>query len=125
MHKTKYWFKVIHSSNIIVKCVFINTLNQCKKGVKNWAYKVKGIFDEFGFSEVWNCPELYDPKEFINIFKQRVIDVFKQKWFSDIVNNNVLNTLYRHIKDNFSIECYLDKIKCIKTTINPSQNICP
>jgi hypothetical protein len=35
--------------------------------------------------------------------------------FSDIVNNNVLNTLYRHIKDNFSLECYLDKIKCMKS----------
>jgi hypothetical protein len=60
---------------------------------------------------VLNCPELYNPKELVNIFKQRVIDVFKQKWFADIVKNNVLNTLYRHINDNFSLECYLDKIK--------------
>jgi hypothetical protein len=33
-HIIKYWFKVIHSSNIIVKCVYINTLNLCKKGIK-------------------------------------------------------------------------------------------
>jgi hypothetical protein len=35
---------------------------------------------------VRNRPELYNSKELVSIFKQRVIDIFKQKWFSGIVD---------------------------------------
>ena len=37
-------------------------------------------------------------------------DCFKQKWFSDMESNSVLNNLYINIKPTFGIASYLDKV---------------
>ena len=65
-------------------------------------------FNEFGFANIWN--NLYDIKisPFISEFKQRVIDAFIQKWYSELETNQVLNNLYKHIKTDFCLEHYLE-----------------
>ena len=35
-----------------------------------------------------------------------------QKWYSELETNQVLNTLYKHIKTNFGLEHYLETIVC-------------
>jgi len=47
---------------------------------------------------------------FLCIFKQSVRDAFIQSWQSDKESNQVLRTLYNHIKTDFSYEIYLDKV---------------
>lgn len=71
--------------------------------------------NEFGFTDLWYNPLRYDQNVFTCISKQRLIDCFKQKWFSDIDNSHVLNTLYKYIKPTFGMEYYLEKILCKKT----------
>jgi hypothetical protein len=113
VHIIKYWFKLLNTDNVILKCVYQNALEQCNHyGVKNWTYNVKCLLNEHGFSEVWNLPAQFEAKTFIPIFKQRIIDCFKQKWCADIAANNVLNTLYSHIKTSFGIENYLNILLC-------------
>ena len=50
------------------------------------------------------------PKHFVAVFKQRLKDCFIEKWRADIESNQVLNTLYKHIKTFFGIEFYLENI---------------
>ena len=60
-----------------------------------------------GFVNVWEVPISVNPKYFITIFKQRIIDNFIQQWSSDLRENKVL-TLYKDII--FECEHYLDAI---------------
>ena len=115
-HIIKYWFKLLKTDNIILKHIYQNAFEQCIiNNVKTWAYYVKYILNEFGFSEVWNFPYRFEVETFLPIFKQRIIDCFKQKWFADIAVNNVLNTLYVYVKTHSSLENYLN-ILCCKTS---------
>jgi len=49
-------------------------------------------------------------KPFLCIFKQSVRDAFIQSWQSDKESNQVLCSLYNHIKTDFSYEIYLDQV---------------
>lgn len=118
VHIIKYWFKLMNTDNIILKGIYQNALEQCNlNGTKNWAYLVKNLLNEYGFSDVWNCPQRFEVKTFIPIFKQRVVDCFKQKWFADIAVNNVLNTLYAYVKTSFGMENYLNLLSCKSSRI--------
>ena len=48
--------------------------------------------------------EIYIP---FDLIKQRLIDSYKQSWYSDINNLNRFETYYR-FKHNFNFEKYLD-----------------
>jgi hypothetical protein len=106
----KYWLHIVNSDNIILKYVYRFLLEKCNLGVNNWAKRVKSLLDQFGFSDVWINSHNTNPKAFICLFKQRVIDCFQQKWQRDVENNNVLNTLYVHLKPSFGEEPYLKKV---------------
>ena len=60
-----------------------------------------------GFAEVWNYPESVDPKMFIPIFKQRIIDCYIQKWTSNKGTRESLS-LYNNCKIHFDHELYLE-----------------
>ena len=62
-----------------------------------------------GFVYVWEVPLSVNPKNFITIFKQRLIDNVIQQWSSDLRENKVLS-LYKEIKPDLEYEHYLDLI---------------
>ena len=65
-------------------------------GGKNWAYQIKSILQQHGLEYIWNQQaEIVIP---LNIIKQRIIDMYCQKWYSDINNSNRLKSycLYKH-----------------------------
>ena len=43
------------------------------------------------------------------LFKNRLIDCFKQKWRAEVTDSSILY-YYKHIKTTFGYERYLDKI---------------
>jgi len=49
-------------------------------------------------------------KQFISLFKQRVTDCYLQKWFSDVNSYSVLDSLYKHVKQQFEIGFYMCNI---------------
>lgn len=102
----KFWCKVITSDNIIISKLYASMINETTEK-NNWAKNVKSLLDNYGFSYVWGNPSLVNPNTFHIVFKNRIIDVFKQTWFQAISTSSVLRT-YIHFKDIFQIENYLN-----------------
>ena len=69
MYIVKYWLKLKHSDNIIIKYAYKYTLEDCENGKKNWATDVKRILHEFGFMHVREYPHLRNPNIFVHNFK--------------------------------------------------------
>ena len=46
----------------------------------NWASKVKKLLYENEYGDVWENQGVYDPDAFMYIFRQRLIDIYKQNW---------------------------------------------
>ena len=71
-----------------------------------------------GFTDVWNSPVKVNVNVFISVFKQRIIDRFVQRWYSDKESNGVLN-LYNNCKLSFGYERYLDSMPfCLLHLLN-------
>ena len=74
---------------------------------KNWAYQIKTLLNELGLTCIWNHQDDWNVN--INTIKQRLIDTYKQMWYSNINNSSKLST-YSLFKHNFNMESYLHKI---------------
>ena len=59
------------------------------------------------FSSVWTYPHSVNLKTFHLIFIERLIDVFKQTWVSDISMSSPL-VLYKEFRPELKYERYLD-----------------
>ena len=103
----KYWTKVVQTENIIIKSLYDVMMKQMKKGVINWASKVKYLLDTYGFTYVWNAQNSINHDYFLNTFKKRLVDDFIQKWHVS-VNNSKSLVLYRNVKTLFSYEPYFN-----------------
>ena len=90
----KYWFKVLQTDNIILKNVYLHSLHDVKCGKRNWVFNVKRILDIYGFSDVFNNPA-YNPVLILSLLKEKMVDCFKQEWFS-------------HIRDSSSLILYVN-----------------
>jgi len=102
-----YWFKLVSTENIILKKVYEQSLNNCSKGHRNWVYHIKLMLENHGFADVFNNVHTINPQEFVHIFKQRVIDTFKQEWFGTLEKSSVLE-IYMQFKQTLEYEMYLD-----------------
>ena len=103
----KFWCRIVSSDNILVSYLYNNMVEACGKGAKNWASNVKTLLDTYGFSYAWCNPGLINLKTFHLLFKERVIDVFKQSWVNDINRSSSL-MLYKDFKGELVYERYLD-----------------
>ena len=61
----------------------------------------------YGFAHIFNENGHYSLNGFPVIFKQRVIDCFKQDWHSSLDNNSVL-LYFKQFKPDFGYAPYLD-----------------
>lgn len=108
----KYWIKILGQSNSsLVKKMYINLKADVDSNInykgKNWAYQIKCILQQHGFEYVWvQQSEIDIPYKTI---KQRIFDMYFQKWYSDINNSSRLVSycIYKH---NFNFEKYLESI---------------
>ena len=75
---------------------------------KNWASYVKSLLDNHGLSYLWYDQFFIDVN--FNVIKCRILDNYKQKWYSDINNSPRLQS-YSLFKHEFIFETYLDSIK--------------
>ena len=74
---------------------------------KNLASHIKSIEQQHGFEYVWQLQsDIEIPFESI---KLRILDTYKQKWYSDINNSSRLRS-YCLFKHTFEFENYLDCI---------------
>ena len=109
----RYWIKILSSSNTFIPKIIYSMLktdldNNIIYNGSNWAFQIKNILDDLGFSNIWIYQNDIDIP--FNLIKQRLLDTYKQSWYSTINNSYRLET-YARCKHEFEIEKYLDFIK--------------
>ena len=74
---------------------------------KNWASQIKSILQKHGFEYVWNYQ--FDTEIPFPEIRQRIIDIYLQKWYSDINYSNRLQSycIYKH---DFKLENYITDV---------------
>ena len=78
-------------------------------GKSNWASNVKNLLDNADFSDIWITPNNTHLKYFHIIFKQRLIDQFKQTWFNSVQTMPILY-MFKEFKNVFEFSMYLDNV---------------
>ena len=74
----------------------------------NWASHVKSVLETHGFNHIWQ--EQLNMRIPFELIKQRITDMFLQKWYSEINNSPRLQS-YCFFKHNYNTEIY---VSCIK-----------
>ena len=106
----KYWIKILQqNNNSLLKQVYLmlkqdTDLNINYNG-QNWATQIKNILQYHGFDYVWR--QQFDINIPFALIRQRILDTYKQIWYSEINNSNRLQA-YNIFKHNFEIENYLN-----------------
>ena len=57
--------------------------NRTRKN-RNWAGSIKDCLESYGFHDVWTDGRVENEKAFLSAFKKRMIERFKQEWFTKI-----------------------------------------
>ena len=70
-----------------------------------WAYQIKLILQQHGLEYVWN--QQFEIEIPFNTIRQRIFDMYFQKWYSEINNSNRLMS-YSIFKHDFVFEKYLN-----------------
>lgn len=118
----RYWFKVVGSEeNKYIKQVYNMMLSDMMaQPLKiNWASCIKDLLSRLGFLIVWETQGVGNVKAFLNIFKQRVGDVFRQNWHSRL-ENSTRARCYIAFAD-FQYQNYLDVLNITKYRENLSR----
>ena len=108
----KYWLKVITvgmSTDNIVGKVYKELFYQSieKPHVVTWCTQIRDLLESCGFGYVWLNQSVYNHKEFVSMFTQRVTDMYLQEWKVN-VSSTSKNRLYQYIKTEFKYESYLN-----------------
>ena len=102
----KFWGKLVLSDNLVIRSSY-EALLACNERGDNWCSNVKKLLTRHGFGYVWNDPFCVNHKSFYNVFKQRLIDEFRQGLYNEINTRPVLCT-YKFIKEYSELAFYLN-----------------
>ena len=75
------------------KC-YLMSKNQRENGRNNWCTNVENLLSQYGFQYVWISQDVGNEKIFINLFKQRIHDCFRQEWHDSVTSNKKLDNVY-------------------------------
>ena len=105
----KFWVKIIKSKdNSFIKQMYYE-LVACSiiyPNSKTWVTLLKEMLCKYGLGYYWANQFLINPAIFVNVFKQRVHDVYLQEWRAEVDETSNLR-LYKHVKLDFGFESYL------------------
>ena len=73
------------------------------------AGSIKDCLESYGFHDVWTNGRVENEKAFLSAFKQRMIERFKQEWFTKISESERFST-YFSFKSVHQLETYLNAI---------------
>jgi hypothetical protein len=110
----RYWFKLKEMHLVrLPKQAFVQDKNCNLVNKHSWFNSVKNCLDMFGFSEVWMNDGVGDVKLFLKVFKERMIDCYKQDWFAKLSDSDRFLT-YRSFKSTLQPEKYLHDLTIAK-----------
>ena len=115
-----FWGRLVNGSAHKLSCMMyrlLRTLHDKKIYSSPWILKVHSVFNNTGLSYIWgtsimNHPSFYSrstlfPVSYIkSVMTQRVGDIYKQEWLSE-VNTNSQCSIYRIFKKKLELEKYL------------------
>ena len=124
VNMVRYWIKLLRSNeNKITKQVYQMLRQDANNNISynklNWASHIKSILETLGLSNFWTTQDMINQENcnsVLSVIKQRILDQYKQSWYSDINNSQRLIS-YSRFKHNFELEAYLDNIKDRKLKI--------
>jgi hypothetical protein len=77
-----------------------------EKGKTNWVTNIRVRLSQYGFGHVWVNQGVGNMKEFIRVFRERLIDCRWQNWNSHVTQSDRF-TWYRMLNSSHSIPLYL------------------
>ena len=116
----RYWFKLLEMEiNRLPKKAYQMLLNLDRDGKCCWASSVREILCETGFSFVWLQQGVGDVRCFLQLFKERLIDMFIQEWSGSLRDKERYEN-YRSFKTVFEKEKYIAGINvyCFRVAVS-------
>ncbi|XP_033745472.1 uncharacterized protein LOC117330985 [Pecten maximus] len=113
----KYWLKLLKTNNCILKSCYVALLelNIKKPNCKlNWVYEIKDDLCRHGFNYVWIAQNVNNEKHFLELYTQRLHDIFIQDLHSSF-NNSSKCQIYKYLANYFELQYYLTKSLNSKT----------
>ena len=105
-----YWFRLCYlPRNRLASKAYHMLKSLDERGKTTWVTHVKNMLCSTGFGFVWISQEVGNQKAFLNTFKQRLIDCFKQNWH-EIISSRPRYALYSSFKSALEPEKYFDVI---------------
>ena len=84
-----YWLKIVTGC----KSLYVSQLYQASLSrldniaSQNWAREIKQLLCSVGFGDVWYSQGVANPVGFINAFRVRIRDIYKQNWNASLQNS--------------------------------------
>ena len=106
----RYWLKLVSlNENKYAKCIYNMQIEDMRNNPDkfNWASSVKQLLSKYGFMNVWLSQGVENSNS-LQIFKQRVRDIFIQEWHKRF-ENSTRARFYVNIA-NFKHQTYLDNL---------------
>ena len=101
-----YWLQTLkHEENRYTKRSINEQALLAEAGCKSWGLDVKNVLFATGFGEAWINQGVGSDTDFLNQFKQRIIDIDIQDWQSNINSIDRLRT-FKLIKTDYFVEAY-------------------
>ena len=106
IHMNSYWMKIIRlDDSPLVKQSYLLLKKDADCGYsyngKNWALHIKSIVQQHGFEYIWLLQS--DIEIAFESITLRILDTYKQTWYSDINNSSRLRS-YCLFKHTFELE---------------------
>ena len=114
----KFWCKIMEMNDKRYPKQCYNMLvAHDKSGRINWVTKIRNILYKYGYGFVWEAQGVGDSNTFFKIFKQRLIDNYKQDW--DSMLDNPLDVEYRNYHITLERPKYVDDLisRCHRRSI--------
>ena len=91
----KYWLRLINMNDKrLSKQAYNRLYTLSEQGLNNWVTNVKHVLESNGFGIVWLFKGVGNESLFLNDFKIRLIDCYKQSWHAKISTSENFSTFY-------------------------------
>ena len=94
-----------------------------ESGRITWASKVKTSLFENGFGYAWIADEIGNQDFFLKLFKQRLKDIYLQKWNSNL-NESPKAYYYKEFKSMLETETYLTHYQTTNFRLFQTKRVC-
>ena len=111
----KYWSKIINPENEkgkFVNCIYkeLHQLSISDPGSVTWATLVRDTLYKCNLGIYWERQAISDDNFFLSLVRKRLQDNYRTEWAESVMNSTD-GRIYKHIKESFCYESYLDNIQ--------------